>query len=183
MYIKKTLNDNNKYDISIEEDNKLLKIYQNDENINFSCRYSNFQNFTVISFVIKEDQTLYQLFQELYENIKTKDKETKEDPNEYQIVDEKGITIFSDSISSTSPNALRIKKDENKIVLYFIEDSKDKKASEDKKNGHAINIQIKQRKSILGDINIPFYTFFDELQKIQDGKENKLNLKSKQKRA
>ena len=70
MYIRKTNNEYKHYDIAMEEDSKLFRIYESETSICLSCRYNNFHSFSVIYFVIKEEHApLYPIFLEFYEQI------------------------------------------------------------------------------------------------------------------
>lgn len=184
MYIKKSINDNGNYDISIEEDNKLLKIYRSGNDTSLSCRYNNFKNFIVISFVIKKEHTyLFSIFENLYRNLidlnDSTDKEEKEFWKNYtpwmnEIVSPNGITIWDEPIILTS-NVLRIQKKEDKIILYFINYNKEKERRKEKEN-KSISIHIINGHSRLKKFALPFHNLFEELQDLPNTRIKKENI-------
>ncbi len=199
MYIRKTKNEYGAFDVAMEEDSKILKIYQSELGLHFSCRFNNFQQFSIINFVIHEKhKDIYPVFSKLYDSL-MKLKEHKERiatllPKMERealavatlpIINEKGITIMSDAHPFHSPFVLSIQKRDNRIVLYFINEKKekefaqqDKKASQEEKKGEGIMVQINQKDSKLGDFAIPFRILFDSLQEVPNTKlgEEKLRL-------
>ncbi len=178
MIIKKTLNDYNTFDIDLIKDNKILSIYQSGDDINFSCKFDNNSKISNIDFSISNEDNIYYIFNKLYENIINgnvldeninlnevkKRIEFQKNMSYYNsLVKDNIITILSDAYPISSPNILKINKNDNEIILSFY-----KIGNEYPKSPYYIPINIRQSGSRIYEFCIPFKTVFDELQNIED---------------
>ena len=132
MIIKKTLNDYNTFDIDLIKDNKILSIYQSGDDINFSCKFDNNSKISNIDFSISNEDNIYYIFNKLYENIINgnvldeninlnevkKRIEFQKNMSYYNsLVKDNIITILSDAYPISSPNILKINKNDNEINI------------------------------------------------------------------
>ena len=181
MVIEKKRNDEGTYDITIEKDNKKLRIFQTGQDYTINCQYVDYIRITDIDFEILEEESIYPFFNELYENIvlgnclgeKNITKETLERMNGMinssiykEIVKDRVITIFCDANPITCPNILKIQKMEGKILLSFTQVKGNMPKRKD-----AISIHIRQSGSRLAEFCYPFKYLFQNLQSIQEIKD------------
>ena len=167
--------------IEITCDNKVLRLSQGGSDPSISCLYKDYHHITDISFEISKEETkLYSEFDKLYTNIvagnilgedETKDsvKERLETQRKTtlhnRIVKDGIITIYSDGYPDEYPNILRVKKDDEKIILEF-----EKIEGKHPKPHYAINILIRLEGSPTQEYSIPFYHLYLRLQNIEETK-------------
>jgi len=96
----KTIDLNNRYDINLVKDNKIMSLYQCEGNLYLSCHYSDFRDIKSIVFEINSKNKIYELFEKLYNNL-----------DNYKII--------SLDYSIKCPHMLKIRKQENNIALSF----------------------------------------------------------------
>ena len=180
MNIKKIINDYNTFDIQLMDGDKVLSIYKRGDDPNISCRYKDFRIIDNISFKIpKENEQLYLIFNNLYMNIingnvygeninpkRVRERMNLEKAMPYykEIVQNNTIVVMCDAYPISCPNILRIKKDDNKILLEF------EKIIDDYnyKVPFSIAINIRQSGSRIHEFCIPFNNLFKQLQFIED---------------
>ena len=182
MVIEKKHNDEGTYDITIEKENKKLRIFQTGLDYTITCQYVDYVRITDIDFEILEEESVYPFFNELYENIvlgnclgeKNITKETLERMNGMinssiykEIVKDGVITILCDAYPVTCPNILKIQKLDGKILLSFTK----VQGNMMPKRKDAISIHIRQSGSRIGEFGYPFKYLFQDLQSIQEIKE------------
>ena len=179
MIIKKHNNDYETYDITIQKEDKTLRVYQLGMDPNLSCQYEGYVPISKIQFEIcEEDETLYPIFNKLYENIisgnilgeNPSDEKTQERMEENRnlqwysdIVTDDVITVLCDAYPKSCPNILKIYKEVGKIILDF-----SKVDGMEYKSKNCISINIRQSGSRLYDFCHPFNTLFSELQNVPE---------------
>ena len=181
MVIEKKRNDEGTYDVTIEKDNKNIRIFQTGQDYTISCQYVDYVCITDIDFEILEEENIYPFFNELYENIirgnclgeKNITKEALERMNGMvnssiyeEIVKDGAITILCDAYPRTCPNILKIQKLDGKILLSFTQVQGHMPKRKD-----VISIHIRQSGSRIGEFGYPFKYLFQDLQSIQETKE------------
>ncbi len=101
MIIGKLKNRFNKDDIQIVDGNKVVSLYEDVNGITISCNYVDFHDIRNFKFEINNENTiLYNAFNNLY-----------------NVLNEE--IIISSDYYAKCPNAFKIKKNEDCIILYF----------------------------------------------------------------
>lgn len=182
MKINKVNNEYDAFDFDFTKDGKMLSIDKDDSNLYITCKYLNYKETTNITFTISKDDEIHSVFNKLYTNItggnifddlndSEKSKTILKNESVYKkIVKDNVITIHCDAYPLEYPNILKIKKENENIILDF------KKVNKENlfKCSYTISINIKMKDSRLLDFCIPFNTMYNDLQRIENSKEKTL---------